>query len=86
MGAKEITAGHLVVGFRKAKTIGSPWCYLSKIKRVLGVSDRRLEQLIRDLKAGRVSRRVNDYTIAFERDISRYKTYAGVNLVTIYRK
>jgi len=73
----------LVVGFRLAKTEGSPWAYLSKVRKELGISHSEMEQLISDIKSGIQSRRVGDYSIAFEADSSKRKRYAGSNLMSI---
>ncbi len=73
----------LVVGFRLAKVSGSPWCYLSRVRKELDISHREMEQLISDIKVGAQSRRVGDYSIAFEADSSSRKKYAGSNLMSI---
>lgn len=73
----------LVVGFRLAKTPGSPWCHLSKVRKELGISHREMEQLVSDIKSGVQSRRVGDYSITFETDSSSRKKYAGSNLMSI---
>lgn len=73
----------LVVGFRLAKSLGSPWCYLSKIKKELEISHREMEQLVSDIKRGIQPRRVGDYSIAFETDSSNRRKYAGSNLMSI---
>ena len=78
-----LTSEDLVNAFYEAKTPGSPWCYLSKIRDVLHVSSSELEGLVSDIKAGREPRTVGDYSIVFERDISRYRTYAGSNMMSL---
>ena len=71
----------LVRAFYKAKTPGSPWCYLSKVKIAGGFTDKQMENLVRQIKAG--DRYALGRAIYFEADISRYKKYAGVNFMTV---
>lgn len=96
--AKELTTNDLVNGFWAAKTRGSPWVHLSKIRAALGVSHKQLDNLVTDILIGKQSRQTDTYSAAFELSgDGRFKVYGksvrhttyqvyGVNMVSLIPK
>ena len=81
----EYTGAELIRQFKKTKTQGSPWCYLSIIKKHWGITDKRMTALIQSILQGDEPRTIDGWTIAFELDTSYRKSYMGYNLMTIYQ-